>query len=198
MPANDKSAATSVPIHALLAERWSPRAFEERPVAREDLQALFEAARWAPSCFNAQPWSYLVGAQPDAEGHARLGRCLVDGNAWALAAPVLLCAVARETFERNGKPNGWAQHDVGLASMSLTLEAQARGLACHQMGGFQPDVARTELEIPEGWKPMAFLALGHPGSADRLPPEMAEQERAARERKPLDQVARGSRWDAAF
>lgn len=194
----DKPAETSVPIHALLASRWSPRVFADRDVSTEDLQALFEAARWAPSCFNAQPWRYLVATRAEAEGHARFGRCLVDGNAWARVAPVLVCAVAQEAFERNGKPNAWALHDVGLASMSLVVEAEARGLACHQMAGFVPDTTRAELGLPEGWSPVAFLALGHPVPAEDLTAEQAESEGGPRSRKPLEEVVRGARWDVPF
>ena len=191
-----KPADTSVPIHALLRERWSPRAFLERAVEPEVLTSLFEAARWAPSCFNAQPWTYLVGTSADPEGHARLARCLVEGNAWAHAAPVLACACAQEAFERNGKPNAWAWHDVGLASMSLVVQAQSHGLVSHQMAGFDPERTRAELAIPEGWTPVAFVALGYPGDAASLPAPLDEREGAPRDRKPLSAVYRGPRWDA--
>ena len=189
-----KTAETAFPVHDLIAERWSPRAFADRPVATELLGSLLEAARWAPSCFNAQPWRYLVARREDAEGFERLAACLVEGNAWAREAPVLMLAVARTTFEHNGKPNRHAWHDVGLASQSLALQAQALGLATHQMAGFDADRARKLLGIPAGFEPVAMIAVGHPGEAGALPGPLAERERTPRGRRPLEELAFGPAW----
>src|SRR5438309_679557 len=131
-----RRAATDHPVHELIAERWSPYAFADRPVSKDDLLSLFEAARWAPSSYNEQPWGYLVATRDDPEGFARLLSCLVEGNqVWAKAAPVLALGCTRLTFARNGQPNAAALHDLGLAAGNLCLEATARGLAVHQMIG---------------------------------------------------------------
>src|SRR5262245_29146922 len=123
-------ATTDHPVHELIAARWSPYAFSDRPVARADLLSLFEAARWAASSYNEQPWSYLVATREDPEEFARALSCLVEGNqAWAKAAPVLALACTSLKFARDGRPNAAAIHDLGLASANLVLEATARGLA---------------------------------------------------------------------
>ena len=194
-----KTATTDHAIHPLLAERWSPCAFDPRLVEPEKLGSLFEAARWAASCFNSQPWSFLMAtADGDREGFERLAACLIPANAaWAAKAPVLALSVAQLNFERNGEPNRHAQHDVGLAVGNLVIQAQSVGLAAHQMAGFDAGRARSELEIPDGYEPMAMIAIGYPVSADDVPTELAEREAAPRERKALESMVFGARWGAA-
>jgi len=189
-----KPATVSFPVHDLIAERWSPRAFSSEPVSREQLGSLLEAARWAPSCFNEQPWSFLVATRDDEEGFERLAVCLVEGNAWARSAPVLMLSVARTTFERNDRPNRHAFHDVGLAVGNLVLQAQAAGLATHQMAGFDREKARTTLAIPAPFEPVAMIAVGHRGDPATLPKPLAEREHAPRTRKPLASLVHGARW----
>src|SRR5438445_6336680 len=122
----DKHASPDYPIHELLAARWSPYAFDERPVAEADLRSLFEAARWAPSSFNEQPWNFIVATKQKPEEHARLLSCLVEGNQrWARAAPVLMVSVAKLNFNKTGKPNRHAFHDVGLAVQNMIVQATA-------------------------------------------------------------------------
>jgi len=191
----DKRASTAYPIHDLVAKRWSPRAFAPRPVDRESIGSLLEAARWAPSCFNEQPWRFLVATQEDAEGFERLASCLMGGNAWAREAPVLLLSVARLTFERNDKPNRHAWHDVGLATMSLVLQAQALGLVVHQMAGFEAAKAVELLGLPAGFEPVTMIALGHSEDPASLPDELRERELAPRSRKALGEVAFGTGWE---
>ncbi len=194
-----KPALADVPIQDLLAQRWSSRAFDpERPVDPGEIHALLEAARWAPSCFNEQPWRYLVFAGSDPERLEKARGCLMEGNAWARKAPVLLLSVARETFARNDKPNRHAQHDVGLASENLVLQATALGLMTHQMAGFDADGARREFHVPEAFTPMAMIAVGYPASADALPPPLKERELAPRERKALGEVAFAGDWDSPY
>ena len=148
-----KEASPDHPIHELLAKRWSPYAFADRPVSDDDLRSLFEAARWAASSYNEQPWRYIVATKADPEEFERLLSCLVEGNqAWAKAAPVLALGCTSLNFALNGKPNAAAQHDLGLASASLTLEATARGLFVHQMIGILPDRVR-ELYASPGRRP---------------------------------------------
>src|SRR4051812_18562893 len=115
------------PVYELIAARWSPYAFADRPVSRDDLLSLFEAARWAPSSYNEQPWSYIVATKEAPEEYVTLLSCLVEGNqAWAKAAPVLALGCTSQNFARDGRPNAAAVHDLGLASANLVLEATAR------------------------------------------------------------------------
>src|SRR6185295_741324 len=146
----DKQAIPDHPIQPVLGARWSPYAFDDRPVPDADLRSLFEAARWAPSSYNEQPWSYIVATKSEPEEYARLLSCLVEGNqAWAKAAPVLALGVVTLRFVRNDKPNRAAVHDLGLAAGNLCVEATARGLFVHQMIGIVPDRARELYAIPE-------------------------------------------------
>jgi nitroreductase len=195
----EKTAVTDHPIHALTASRWSPYAFSEREVSDQDLSALFEAARWAPSSYNEQPWSYMVATRKDSLGFERLLSCLVEPNqAWAKQAPVLALGVARERFTRNDKPNAAAVHDLGLAAGALLVEATARGLAVHQMIGILPDRARELYGIPDHSRAVTGLAIGYAGPSDVLPEGLRERELAPRTRKPLSEFVFGERWgDAA-
>ncbi len=194
----DKRATTAFPIHDLIAERWSPRVFAARAVESEKLGSLFEAARWAPSSFNEQPWSFLVATQEEPQEFERLAACLVEGNAWARKAPVLALSVAKRAFERNGRENRHAFHDVGLASGNLVLQAQALGLHVHQMAGFDAERARRDLGIPDGHDPVAMIALGYLGDPGSLPAPLAERERQPRERKPLASFVFGAGWKEPF
>ncbi len=195
----EKTAVTDHPIHALIASRWSPYAFSGREVSDQDLGALFEAARWAPSSYNEQPWSYMVATRKDSEDFERLLSCLVEPNqAWAKHAPVLALGVARERFTRNDKPNAAAVHDLGLAAGALLVEATARGLAVHQMIGILPDRARELYGIPDHSRAVTGLAIGYAGSSNALPEGLRERELAPRTRKPLSEFVFGERWgDAA-
>lgn len=191
----EKLATTDCPIHDLLERRWSPRAFADRPVEPEKLRCLLEAARWAPSSYNEQPWAYLLAAREQPAEFARLLSVLVEGNiAWARHAPVLMLSLARLNFERNGKPNRHAFHDVGLASENLVIQATAVGLAVHQMAGFHVDKAREVFSIPESWEPVAAIALGYAGEAESLPEPLRARELAPRTRKPLEQFVFTGRW----
>jgi nitroreductase len=197
----EKAAPADFPIHEILARRWSPRAFEEgRPVGRSVILTLLEAARWAPSSFNEQPWRYLVfdGSDPKALEQARA--CLVEGNAWARKAPLFFLSVARDTFTRSGKPNRHAQHDVGLSSENLVLEVVHQGLAAHQMAGFDDERARREFGIPAGFLPLAMIAVGYPyrGSLDALPEKLRTSELGPRVRKGLQEIAFTGRWEAPY
>jgi nitroreductase len=191
-------AATSHSVHELIAARWSPYAFADRPVPRADLLSLLEAARWAPSSYNEQPWSYLLATKEEPEEFERLLSCLVEGNrAWAKAAPVLALGCTRLHFVRNGKPNAAAVHDLGLASAGLVLEATARGLAVHQMIGILPDRAREVYHIPEGVQPLTGLAIGYAGDPAALPENLRERDAARRPRNPLASFVFGGRWGTA-
>jgi len=197
----EKSAETEYPINTLLRRRWSPRLFQEdRSVTREALMSVLEAARWAPSCFNDEPRFFLVFDGSDAEAFKEAQACLVAGNAWALKAPILIFSVARETFEHNGKPNRWGQHDTGAAMENLLLQATDLGLRAHAMGGFDAERVRASFAVPEGYTPMAAIAIGYPyrGSLDDLDEKQRGKELAPRQRKPLSQMAFNGAWGQAF
>jgi nitroreductase len=183
------------PIHDIATERWSPRAFSDKPVASEVLQSLFEAARWAPSSSNEQPWAYIVARKDDAEAFEKLVSVLVPANAsWAKNAPVLALAVAQLAFAKSGSPNRNAQYDVGAASAWLTVEATTRGLFVHQMAGFDAEKARQVFEIPEGWEPLAAIAIGYAGDPQSLPQPLLDREKAPRIRKPISAFVMTGKW----
>jgi nitroreductase len=184
----DKPARTHTPIHAPMAHRWSPRAFDRhKPVSREQLLSLLEAARWAPSCFNDQPWRYIVWdrhSNPDPWQQAF--ECLAEGNqAWVKNAPILMLAASDNAFGHNGKPNRWGQYDTGAASENICLQAAAMGLAAHQMGGFDVARLKTVFAIPEHIACMAMIAVGYQAPVEILEGELREKEKAERTRKAL-------------
>ncbi len=191
----DKKASTEYPIHELLAERWSPYSFDDRPVAQADLRSLFEAARWAPSSYNEQPWSFIVATKDNPEEYTRLLSCLVEGNqAWAKAAPVLALGVVSLRFSRNNKDNRAAVHDLGLAAGNLVVEATARGLCVHQMIGILPDKAREVYQIPEQYEAWTGLAIGYKGDPATLPDALRERDLTPRPRKPVNQFVFTGKW----
>ncbi len=192
---SDKRAATNYPIHDLLAERWSPYGFEDRTVAEADLRSLFEAARWAASSYNEQPWSYVVATRENPEEFARLLSCLVEPNqAWAKAAPVLALGVVSLRFSRNNKENRAAVHDLGLAAGNLLVEATARGLSVHQMIGILPDKARELYQIPENSEVWTALAIGYKADPASLPDALKERDLTPRQRKPLSEFVFAGKW----
>ena len=190
-----KPAATDHPVHDFIVKRWSPRAFSEKPVPPEVLRSLFEAARWAASSYNDQPWSYLVATSDDEQNYSKMLGVLMDMNAlWAKQAPVLAISVARQNFKHNGAPNRVALHDVGAANAQLTMEATSRGLLVHQMAGFHLDKAREVFGIPAGWEPVSAIAIGYPGDPETLPEKLREPELALRTRKPLSEFVMSGHW----
>jgi nitroreductase len=195
MPTTDKTADTDYPVHEFIARRWSPYAFDDRPVSQSDLRSLFEAVRWAPSSYNEQPWSYIVATKEDPEPFERLLSCLVEGNqAWAKRAPVLALGVVSLKFVRNGQDNRAAIHDLGLAAGNLVFEATARDLAVHQMIGILPDKAREMYGIPQGHEAWTGLAIGYRGDAASLPGALQQRDSAARRRKKLSEFVFTGHW----
>lgn len=190
-----KPAVTEVALHELIRNRWSPRAFSEKSVPHEVLRSLFEAARWAPSSNNEQPWAYLVATKDEPENFAKMLGVLVEFNAgWAKHAPVVALSVAHLKTQREGRPNRVALHDVGSATAQLTFEANARGLQVHQMAGFDAEKARQTFAIPADWEPVAAMAIGYPGNPESLPEKLRERELAARTRKPLAEFVMTGNW----
>lgn len=179
----NKTAETDAPIHNTLAVRWSPYAFSNRPVPPVDLRSLFEAARWAPSSFNEQPWRFIVGIRGADETHAGIVSCLSEGNqVWASAAPVLAIGVIMKTFAANGKPNKAAPHDLGLASANLATEATRRKLHVHMMIGVDPDAARRVFSIPEDAEAYTAMAIGYRATGAGADPALRERENKPRTR----------------
>jgi nitroreductase len=177
-----KTAITTVPVHPLLAERWSPRGFDRtHEIDDDNLTALLEAARWAPSAANSQPWRFLVTRRGD-EAHARLFAALAPGNqTWAGTASTLVLVAARTAAE-DGKPQPFALYDTGQAVAALVTQAQADGLSVHQMGGFDTAAVRAEFSLDDHITPVVVLAVGRRGSADELPEPLASRETAPRTR----------------
>ncbi len=190
-----KQAQAEHEIHPLLRRRWSPRAFAPRPVDRATLYRLFEAARWAPSSRNEQPWRFVLATQDAPEDFARLLDCLVEGNRrWAHRAPVLLLGCARTVFTHNGRPNRHAWYDLGQAMAHLTFQATAEDLYVHQMAGFSQAKAREAARVPEGYDPVVMAAIGYLGRPEDLPEGLREQELAPRVRDPLEEMVYFGRW----
>ena len=180
-----KTASTTVPVHPLLAERWSPRGFDRAHEIGDDaLAALLEAARWAPSAGNSQPWRFLVTRRGEA-AHDRLFAALAPGNqAWAGSASALVL-VAASTAGGDGRPRPWALYDTGQAVAALVTQAQADGLSVHQMGGFDAAAVRAGFGLPDWVTPVVVLAIGRRGDAAGLAGPLAAREAAPRTRRPL-------------
>lgn len=196
-----KPAPADHPIHDLIRDRWSPRAFSDEPVSSEVLQSLFEAARWTPSSSNEQPWAFLVATKNDSEFHAKLLSALEESNqVWAKNAPVIGIAVSELHFARGGQANRNALYDTGAAMAYLTVEATSRGLFVHQMAGFHPQKARELFGIPDGWEPIAAFALGYLGDPQSLPEKLRERELGPRKRKSISEFVMSGKWGqrAAF
>ena len=183
-----RKAITSVPIHDLLARRWSPRAYDKaRPVTREQLVTIMEAGRWAPSCNGDEPWRYLVWDRTrDPEGWQKAFDCLSESNKkWVQNVPLLMLSCAGSLFGHSGKPNRWTQHDTGAASVCMALQAEALGLVIHQMGGYDAEKVRAAFAIPAEYTPMAMIAVGYQAEPDILDEETKAKELRPRVRKPL-------------
>ncbi|MEM8494188.1 MAG: nitroreductase family protein [Planctomycetota bacterium] len=189
-----KTAQTKYPILDCLADRWSPRAFAGRPVEREKLQALFEAARWAASAFNEQPWRFVVATKDQGDAYDRVLSCLVEANqAWAKAAPVLGITAVSQTFKKNGKDNRCAEHDLGLAMGNLSAQATALGLVVHQMAGIDQDAAMDKLNIPDGFHAFSAFSIGYAGDPEALPEGwMRDSETSLRDRNGFDEFVFGA------
>lgn len=189
-----RTADTVVAIHPLLAGRWSPRSFDaSHTVTDEQLTALLEAARWAPSAGNLQPWRFLVGRRGDA-AFKQIFDALRPGNRlWAGTSSMLVVAVAAEQHE-DGTPHHSAAYDTGLAVAQLALQAHSMGLHAHQMGGFEAEQMRTALGIPDGYRPISVTAIGALAAADLLPDDLRTRETAPRRRRPLAETFYAESW----
>lgn len=192
-----KPALTQVPIDPTLASRWSGRAYDaSKPVTHEQIIALLEAARWAPSCFGDQPWRFIVwDKNTDAASWQQGFDCLVPSNqSWVKDTPVLMLICADTLFNHNQKPNRWGQYDTGAAAENLCLQASSLGLMAHQMGGFDADKARETFAIPAQYIPMAMLCVGYAADISTVTGDALDRETAARTRKPLNELFFAGNW----
>ena len=197
----DKPATTSTEIHSLLAGRWSPIAFDpEFRLDDNQLRSLAEAARWAPSCFGAQPWSFIFCPRQDGDAWKEAEAALLPGNvAWTKNASLLIFAVGQHQFEHNGKDNDHHLYDTGAASMALVLQAEAMALRAHQMAGFSREKVIESFGVPQGWTPIAAIAAGKHADAAVLDDDgMRERERAPRERDELGSRFFAGKWGKAL
>ena len=174
-------------VDSMFVDRWSPRAYLPDPIPEHQIKTLFEAARWAPSCYNEQPWLFMYATT--ADDRSRFASALVEQNrAWASAAPMLLFVLAKRNFVLNGKPNRHAAFDAGAAWMSLALQARKLGLYAHGMAGFDINKAYEVLGVSKDeYDVLAAVAVGRKGDAEQLPPQARKME-APNGRKPLSEV----------
>ncbi len=177
--------ATEKNILDVIASRRSLRSYLPTALSSEQIETLFEAARWAPSSMNEQPWQFLYATKDQPELWSKIFDTLVDANkVWAKDAPLLIVSMARNTFARNDRPNLTAGYDLGSATAFLSLQATALGLNVHQMGGYNREALRISLNVPTGFDPVVVLAVGFPGIPDNLPESLRERELAPRSRRP--------------
>ncbi len=186
------------PVLDAIANRWSPYRFEAKEVEEEKLLCILEAARWAASSFNDQPWSWIIARRQDRDEFQRMIGCLMEANrTWASQAGALVVTVIRHSFEYNGKPNRVALHDLGQAAAHLALQAGSLGLQVHQMAGVNLSAIRQEYAIPEGYEPQTAIAIGYPDTSEPVSDQSAEfqkRENGARRRKALSEQVFSGRW----
>lgn len=176
----------SHPIHELLQKRWSPRSFAPLPVEEEKTALLFEAARWAASANNEQPWRFIYAARSDAKRFEKLFECLAETNkVWVKTAPLLILTLVKTQFSGGSSLNRWAFHDLGLAIGNLTTQASALDLYVHNMAGFSVEKARQLFAIPEEFEPVTMIAVGYLGSPDQLPENLKKREIAQQQRRAM-------------
>jgi nitroreductase len=181
-------------VHDLIHRRWSPRAYADKEVPAAELKRLFEAARWAASSSNEQPWRFLVGRRGD-DTYQKIFNALVEFNqSWAKSAPVLVLSVAKNIFTNNGKPNAYGMHDTGAASATLALQATAIGLHTHSMAGFDREQLRASFAIPSDYEIGAVTAIGYLGDPATLPEHLQKMEVSPRQRKPVEEFV-FSAWE---
>ncbi|MGM0649800.1 MAG: nitroreductase family protein [Bacteroidota bacterium] len=172
-----------------VSERYSPRAFSDKPVEKEKIGAMFEAARWAPSAFNGQPWRFIYADRENKETWDKLFDALIGFNqSWVKTAPLLILTVARKTFEHNGKPYRHNWHDVGLAVGNMMNQVTEMGLMMHQMSGFNAKKAAKNIHLPDEYEPVTMIAVGYKGDPAVLPPDLQEMENRERHRKNLSEI----------
>jgi nitroreductase len=183
-----KPAKTDYSINELIANRWSARSFSTKPVEKSKLLSILEAARWAPSSRNEQPWRYIVFTNDNPNKLKEAQSVLLEVNSYAKRAPVLICAFAKKNYSDNGNYNVLHFHDLGAANENMFLEAFNQGLIMHEMGGFNRDKAKELFDIPEDCQMGIMIAIGYQDSHELLPGKYKEKALLPRERKPLSEI----------
>ena len=191
-----KIANTEVPINKLIAERWSPRAFDSNYMIEEDsIKSLFESARWAPSCYGDQPWQFILFKKDDATGWSSILNCLSIGNQnWAMDASILIVVCANKNFNHNGEPNRWGHYDTGAAAENICLQASSMNLGAHQMGGFDQGKVRNLANVPAEFDILACMVVGKHLDESKLSQVQRDKETQVRSRKPLKDIYFINEW----
>lgn len=175
-------------IHDLLKERWSPRAFSDKEIDKGTLRRIFEAARWAPSSFNEQPWRFIIGQKGD-ETYDKIIDCMAEFNQkWAKTAPVVMLTVAKDNFSKNDKENKHSFHDVGQAVAYISVQAMHENIYLHQMAGYSAEKAIKNFDLSKGYSPVTTVAMGYMGVKSQLPEDIADKESPESKRKVLDEL----------
>jgi len=178
---------SNYPVSDLILNRWSPRAMSGEPITDDELMTLFEAARWAPSSYNNQPWRFVYAKRDTKHWNTLLGLLVEMNQAWAKHASTLVVMISKNDFEFNGEPARTHAFDTGAAWENLALQGTMMGLVVHGMEGFDYDKAREALGVPEGHTVEAMAAIGKPGKKEDLPPQLQERE-APSDRRPLEEI----------
>lgn len=190
-----KKAQTEFPVLSPIPTRFSPYVFDGRPVEREKLMSCFEAARWAASSYNEQPWIFIVATREDSSEFAKMLDCLVEQNqVWAKNAGAIIATAVSKVFSRNGKPNRVAEHDLGQAAAHFSLQATVLGLQTHQMAGINPSRMRQAFLIPDSHEPLTAMAIGYVGVGSESDKELASRDAAPRSRKPFSEFVFQGQW----
>ena len=184
-----KKAITIFPIHEIIAKRWSARAFSTKPVEKSKLLSILEAARWAPSSRNEQPWRYIIFTDANMNDMDRARSVLLEINDYAKRAPILICAITKKTYADTGVYNRLHFHDLGAANENMFLESFNQGLIMHEMGGFDREKAREVFDVPDDYEVGIMIAIGYQDSHEILPERFKEKADLPRERKPLSEIA---------
>ncbi len=185
----------SAKIHELIDKRWSPRAFSEKEIVTEKIEKLFEAASYAASCFNEQPWRFIYATKEYTERYDQLLSCLVEFNQmWVKTAPMIIMTLVSTKFAQNQKMNHHARHDLGLAIGNMSVQAMSMNLYMHQMAGFNVEKAREMFEIPTDFDIVTMIAVGYLGDPKQLPENIREIESNKRERRSLDKILFDGDW----
>lgn len=195
----EKRAETKFDINHLLTERWSPRAFSDKIPSKDQLLKLLEAARWAPSSFNEQPWRFIIGIKNEGDSYQKVFNCLNEFNQeWAQNAPVLMLVCAKKHFSHTGKPNRHNRYDCGAAMANFTLQATEEGLHVHQMAGIHPEKGQEIFDVPDDFEVVTGVALGYAGDPDILSEKNRKSELAERQRKELNEISFIGDWGKSF
>ena len=188
----EKNANTDLNIHPLIKKRWSPRAFSPRIIEKAKLERIIEAARWSPSCFNEQPWRFIMGIKGENSIYDKIYSTLAEGNqVWAKQVPCLILIIVKVAFTHNGKPNKWSEYDCGQAAAYMSIQALEDNIYVHQMAGFDRRKAKNVFKISDEFEPIVVMAAGYIGDAKQLPDDLKKMELSPRKRLPVNDLVIG-------